>query len=209
MTDTLLVVCTANVCRSPLAVAVLDNALFGQSLGQRIAMRSRGVDAEAGRPVCSQALQVARAHGVWTRTADHHLATGVERGSLAAADLILTADRRVRSRVVKLDPRVAERTFTIREAAALARLTSPGDHEHPPDLGGFAAALNDNRGLTDLPALERPLMLPWPRLRLHAHDVPDAHAEPQASHRVVYRTLVPAVKELAEHLAAFASVGRR
>ena len=209
MTNSLLTICSANLCRSPLALAVIDTTLVGRSFHHAITLRSRGVDVESGREACEVALQVARSHGVRTRLIDQHRATALDAGALAEADLVLTADRRVRSRVVKLDPRAAERTFTFREAAALARLVSRDDPERPHDLAGFAAALNDNRGLTDLPALERPLVRPWHRLRVHAHDVPDAHADHQVSHRVVYRTLVPAVEELAAHLTAFASAPRR
>ena len=156
--------------------------------------------------MCQPALEHARHHGVWTRLVNHHRATALDPDDLAGADLVLAADRQVRSRVVKLDPRAAERTFTFREAAALARLVVAEDDHRAHDLAGFAAALNDNRGLTDLPALERPSVLH--RLRLHAHDVPDAHLDPHVSHRVVYRTLLPAINELAGHLTAFAFTGR-
>ena len=209
MTDTLLTICSANICRSPLAVAVLEHALTAQGLNHRITLRSRGMDVDEGQRFCELALQVARSNGVWTKLADSHRATALEPRDLYAAELILAADRSVRSRVIKLDPRAGERTFTFREAAALARLVAVDDQDRPHDLSGFAAALNDNRGLIDLPALERPSSLPWHRLRLHAYDVPDAHLDPHISHRVVYRTLVPAVQELAGHLTAFASAGQR
>ncbi len=206
MSDRLLIVCSANVCRSPLAVAVLDYAIVGRDVDHRIAMSSRGIDVEPGLGVCPLVLQYARHSHVWTRRINDHRAASLEAGELAVSDLVLTADRRVRSHVVKLDPRSAERTFTIREAAMLARLVAGDRRERPRDLAGFAAALNDNRGLTDLPALERPSVLPWHRLRLHAHDVPDAHVDPHVSHRMVYRTLAPAMEELAAHLTALASV---
>jgi protein-tyrosine-phosphatase len=209
MTNTLLTICSANICRSPLAVAVLDYAFMVHGLQHRITLRSRGMDVVQGQRFCELALQVARSNGIWTKLAEGHRATALEPGALYDADLILAADRRVRSRVIKLDPRAGERTFTFREAAALARLVAVDDHDRPHDLSGFAAALNDNRGLTDLPALERPSSLPWHRLKLHAYDVPDAHLDPHISHRVVYRTLVPAVQELASHLTAFASAGQR
>jgi protein-tyrosine phosphatase len=209
MTNGLLAVCSANTCRSPLALAALDSALVEYGYRTQITLRSRGEHAEPGRPVCEHVLRAAHRHGLGTRLIDAHRAIPLDTAELAAADLILTADRTVRAGVVKLDPRVAGRTFTFREAAALGRLVATDDEERPHDLAGFAAALNDNRGLTDLPALERPLTLSWHRLRVHAHDVPDAHLDPQVSHRVVYRTLVPAVDELIGHLTSFASARQR
>jgi protein-tyrosine phosphatase len=206
VTSILLAVCSANICRSPLALAVLDNAFVGHAFHHRITMRCRGVDAEPGRTVCNLGLHMAHTHGLRTRLIDDHRAVALDAGALGAADLILTADRRVRSSVVKLDPRVAERTFTFREAADLARLaTADRTGDLPHDLAGFAAALHDNRGLTDLPGMERPLVLPWRRLKVHAHDVPDAHLERQVTHRAVFRALVPAMEELARHLTAYTS----
>lgn len=209
MTNVILAVCSGNVCRSPFAVAVLDGALAGHGLGGRITLRSRGEQADPGRPVCAQALRTAQRRGLPSRLIDEHRASALDAAELSAADLVLAADRSVRAAVLKLDPRAAERTFTFREATALARLVEVDDDDRPRDLAGFARALNDNRGLTELPALERTLTLPWYRLRVHAHDVPDAHADRHVSHRVVYRTLVPAVEELVARLAAFASVRQR
>lgn len=209
MRNTLLVVCTANTCRSPLAVAAFDHALVRHDFRTRITLRSRGEDAEPGRPVCEQVLHTARRHGLDTRLVEGHVATPLDLDELTAASLVLAADRGVRAKVLKLDPRLAGRTFTVREATALSRLVAADDLSDPRadrGLDGFAAALNDNRGLTGLPATERSLALPWRRLAVHAHDVPDAHLEARVSHRLVYRTLVPAVEELVVRLAAFATV---
>jgi protein-tyrosine phosphatase len=211
VTNTLLAVCAANICRSPLALAALERALVRHNFRRQITLRSRGEQADPGRPVCEPALRVAQRNGLDTRLIDTHRAVPLDRAELAGTDLILTADRSVRAAVLKLDPRLAQRTFTFREAAALSRLVSSNsdDADRPRDLAGFAAALNDNRGLIDLPALERALVLPWHRLRVHTHDVPDAHVDGQVSHRVVYRMLVPAVEELVGHLTAYASVRQR
>jgi len=209
VTSNLLAVCSANICRSPLALVALDNAFVGWNLHHRITMRSRGVDAEPGLQVCDLALQTAHREGLRTRLVDDHRATLLDPATLDAADLILTADRRVRSRVVKLLPRAAERTFTFREAAVLASsVTFDLRGGRPHDLAGFAAELHDNRGLTDLPRMERPLGLPWHRLRVHAYDVPDAHVERQISHRALFRALAPAMQELARALTVYTTAPR-
>jgi hypothetical protein len=57
--------------------------------------------------------------------------------------------------------------------------------------------------------MERSLVLPWRRLNVHAHDVPDAHVDRQVSHRAVYRALVPSMQELARHLTVYASAPQR
>lgn len=202
MNNTLLAVCSANICRTPLAVAALDTALHRFGYHNGITMLSRGDNAEPGMSVCEHALHLARHHRLRTRLIDDHRANALNVRELGTAGLILTADRTVRSNVLKLDPRVADRTFTFREAAALARLAKADPQAgRPRDLAGFAAALHDNRGLTDLPSTK--LLLPWRRLRVHSHDVPDAHVDRHVSHRVVYRALVPAIDELARQLTAY------
>jgi len=205
MSSSVLVVCSSNICRSPLALAALDRALTRHGFRAQVTLRSRGEDAEPGFPACEQAMRTASRHGLSTWLLEQHRSAPLDPRELAMTDLILTADRTVRASVVRLDPRVAGRTFTVREATLLARRLPVGA-QRPRDLAGFAAALNDNRGLTELPTVERPWVLPWPRLQVHAHDVPDCHIDPRASHRVVYRTLVPAIDELVDHLTTYIAV---
>ena len=124
----ILVVCLGNVCRSPLAEHLLRMRV-GELLpdgGSRVRVASAGVRAMVRQPM------------------DAHAATELERlgsdgsafrarqltAELAAdADLVLTATRGLRSRVLEEAPRALKRTFTIRELAAIVR--SPGFAEQP------------------------------------------------------------------------------
>ena len=97
---TVLIVCTANQYRSPLAEALLREALV--KLGRTdIAVRSAGTDAVTGAQIADSVLiQLARDGIHPTHTSARPLTSQlVER-----ADLILTAERSHRSKVVRLSP---------------------------------------------------------------------------------------------------------
>jgi len=60
-----LFVCTANVCRSPLAEAMLRHRLRGMGLGRRIAVASAGTrPGQLGRPPDPRVVRLAQVYGV-------------------------------------------------------------------------------------------------------------------------------------------------
>lgn len=108
-----LVVCTANVCRSPAAEVLLRTALGPES---RIAVGSAGLRARVGEPM---APEMARLLGVPAGTV-----RGRQFAPEAARDagLVLTMTRAQRAAVVSAVPAALRRTFTLREFAALVEL---------------------------------------------------------------------------------------
>lgn len=115
MTDslTILVVCAANVCRSPLAATMLQRWASQKGLDGLVTVSSAGVLAEVAAPMCPQAGHWARvdpgAHGSRPLTA----------ALVADADLILAAEREHRAAVARLDVRSGSRLFTLRQAGDL------------------------------------------------------------------------------------------
>jgi protein-tyrosine phosphatase len=113
-----LVVCSANICRSPMA----EHLLRARS-GLDVA--SAGTAALVGRPIDSASAHALRELGI---DAGDHVARQLGPALVDAADLVLTATLRHRAEVIADSPTATSKTFTIREFARLAastRLTRP------------------------------------------------------------------------------------
>lgn len=119
----ILVVCLGNVCRSPLAERLL-RLRFRELLrdaSDAVDVRSSGVRALVGDPMHAQsAAELLRLGGDPAGHAARQLTPALAVG----ADLVLTATRDQRSRVLEEAPRALKRAFTIRELAAI--VTSEG-----------------------------------------------------------------------------------
>lgn len=188
----ILVVCTANICRSPAAATLLRRALADMP----VTVTSAGTAAIDGQPACdlSSALVgefVAREYGGATGGASdaagssNHRSRRVTAEMLAQADLIVALDRSHRAELARLDAASRTRTFTLRQAARLSEVVAgytahgqvpPGAPPVPEDqearLRWWVAELDAARG-TAAPVPEpesRSVPLTW-----HPDDVPDPH----------------------------------
>ncbi len=107
----ILVICTGNICRSPLAERLLQQRLHGRAV-----VASAGVRGLPSQPMDpSAAAQLQRLGGDPTGFLSHRLVDG----DVATADLVITMTRAHRSAVLALEPRALRRTFTLRELAHL------------------------------------------------------------------------------------------
>ena len=105
------VVCTGNVCRSPLAERLLALRAPGIEVG------SAGTHARNGMAMHPESARVLRALGGDPSGLASRLLTPAV---LPGDDLVLGLTRAHRDAVVELAPRLWKRTFTLLEAAALA-----------------------------------------------------------------------------------------
>ena len=123
-TFSVLFVCTGNICRSALAER-LGDAYLADALGddaRLIRVRSAGTRAVVGSAVHpDSALVLAGFGGDPAGFAARQLAEEMA----VEADLTLALTRNHRREVLKLAPRALNRTFTLREAADLAKLVDP------------------------------------------------------------------------------------
>jgi protein-tyrosine-phosphatase len=122
---TVLLVCTGNVCRSPLAEqlgrSVLEGVLGGRAATVRLhSAGTRAVEGSGMHPDSARALQ---RYGV---DAGDFRARQLHETMTAEADLILTMTERHRQEVLERAPRALGRTFTLREAADLLRRVDGG-----------------------------------------------------------------------------------
>jgi protein-tyrosine-phosphatase len=97
-TKRILLVCTGNICRSPLAAALLERALAERGI-EGIAVSSAGTGAWDGAPASEGAYLVGLERGL---DLSSHRARLLTRELVDAADLVLTMARHHRARVDEL-----------------------------------------------------------------------------------------------------------
>jgi protein-tyrosine phosphatase len=196
-----LVVCTANVCRSPLAARLLSVVLD-------VPVTSAGVRAVPGHPACpaSAAFTLTPARSLVSLPAsppfpgDHalrgdHARPGdqrsvlLEAGHVRSASLVLGAAREHRSAAIALVPNAQRKAFTLLQAARLAAFLQAEGVSAPARLTGeerlawWVDELDAVRGDA-------------PRVDAREDDLPDPH-EDGARHEVVLPRLADAVELLA------------
>jgi protein-tyrosine-phosphatase len=118
METTVLVLCSSDRCLAPASAAILRSAL--QAHGEwQVQVVSAGVRAAVGEGWCPQiSEQLTKDHDLIMRP---HRAQQVTAELVRAADLVLVTERKFRGSARLLDAGSADHTFTIVEAAGLAR----------------------------------------------------------------------------------------
>ena len=104
-----LVTCTANRCRSPIAEVLLRKALADR--GSAIEVRSAGL-LESGVAAVDEAIECVAEVGL---DLSSHTSTQLDPGVIGAADLILTMERSHVREIAVMDPRAFAKTFTVCE----------------------------------------------------------------------------------------------
>ena len=175
---TILVVCVGNVCRSPTAERLLARD-FSRLLGPADLPRvgSAGVRALVGEPMNDlSARELVRLGGDPSGFVSRQLTKAL----VEESDLVLTATRDLRSRLLEDAPRALKRTFTIPE---LSSVVSADDFWDVPNMGPDQ--------LVSRAATMRGTAAPGD------YDVPDPIGRPPAVHREVARQLEAACSAIA------------
>ncbi len=110
----ILLVCTGNICRSPLAEQLLRARL--EEAGIAAHVDSAGTRAMVASPMTPEAAALSLAHGAHSTD---HSARQLTEQLVNEADLVLTATRDHRREVVTLLPRATRYTFTLNQFARL------------------------------------------------------------------------------------------
>ncbi|WP_022922394.1 protein-tyrosine-phosphatase [Ornithinimicrobium pekingense] len=122
----ILMVCTGNVCRSPLLERLVQRALDERYGSGAVPVRSAGTLALVGNPMDERAAGVLQGLG---GDPDGFVARRLTEPMIASASLVLTATRDHRAQVSRMHPRAMKRTFTFPELAHI--LSRVPDEELP------------------------------------------------------------------------------
>jgi protein-tyrosine phosphatase len=115
-----LFVCTGNICRSPIAEALLQSR--SRDLGLPVSAGSAGSWAQFGNPATSNAIVAARGMGL---EIEEHRARPLRDHLITGSDLILCLAREHCDEVLDLVPEAAPKTFALKELAALLEALPP------------------------------------------------------------------------------------
>jgi protein-tyrosine phosphatase len=143
-----LVVCTGNLCRSPVAERLFRARTRADAL---VVFGSAGTRAVTNSPIDLPSAAALRELG---GDSEAHAARQLTADLVAGTDLILTAESAHRSSVVQLEPLAFRRTFTLREFGRLGAGVEPiGGPLTPPTLSRRVAQVAAQRGLARPPRL--------------------------------------------------------
>ncbi len=114
-----LLLCTANQCRSPMAEALLRHRLDEQGVDATVS--SAGLY-PSGSPATAEAMQVMADRGL---DLEEHRSRQVEAGLLAKADLVIAMTREHVREVAVIEAGSLHRTFTLKELVRSGLDTGP------------------------------------------------------------------------------------
>jgi protein-tyrosine phosphatase len=174
----ILLVCHANLCRSPLAERLARRA-FNEAFGPAAAgvlVSSAGTHAYAGSPMHSGSAAVLAEGGI---DAAGFSSRKVNSSILLGADLVLAVGRDQRAGCVTLAPGLVRRAFTLRQFARLAAALPAAaalTGTVPARLGALVEEVNANRHLVptvpaDMDDLPDPVNQPIEAFRECAQEI--------------------------------------
>jgi protein-tyrosine-phosphatase len=108
----IMLVCTGNLCRSPMAMGLLRNRLDQHGLGERHRVFSRGVWAVEGRPASENAVVVMAERGI---DISDHIAQTISAADMAEADLILVMSREHEQMILNTWPQYDWKVYRLSE----------------------------------------------------------------------------------------------
>lgn len=125
MFEHILVVCTGNICRSPMAQGLLSRAL---QTGYAVQVASAGLNALVGQPADAAAQALMEEAGI---DISAHRARQLEPEAIRAADLILVMDRQAKQRIEAMEPSARGKVYRLGEWQGV---DIPDPYRQPPEV---------------------------------------------------------------------------
>jgi len=122
----ILVVCTGNICRSPMAEGFLRDALDRRLGDRRPAVSSAGTAGWEGAPAMPESVDAARGFGV---DISEHRGRRITIDMARDADLLLCMASEHRDMICSAAPDLIERAFTLKELVRLLEARPVGAHD--------------------------------------------------------------------------------
>jgi len=126
----ILVVCTGNVCRSPLADGFLRSILRRRFADEAPVVASAGTAGWDGSPAMDESVQAAAEREV---DISDHIARRLVREHVTSADLIVCMAGEHSEVIVRSVPEAAEKTFTLKELVRLLQALPAQAERSGPD----------------------------------------------------------------------------
>ena len=143
-------ICTGNICRSPMAEGFLRSVLQRRFGAEAPTVASAGTQGWEGSPAQPESIVAAREREV---DIEDHVARLLTPSMVERADLVLAMAGEHRDAVVRPSPDAGGRTFTLKELVRLAQALPPAGSAAPIDdrvaaadalrRGGFAGKPRD------------------------------------------------------------------
>src|SRR5438093_8807075 len=126
---TILLVCTGNICRSPMAEAFVRHELEQRGI-DGITVESSGVSGWEDSPPTPDTVEALTEYGL---DVSEHRARRLDRPMVGSADLVVGLSGEHRDAVTGLVPEAADRIFALKELVALLELATREPAEGTPD----------------------------------------------------------------------------
>lgn len=110
MFQKILIICTGNICRSPLAEAMLRQQLLVVNPSNPVEVRSAGIGALVGAPADSTVQRIALEDGI---SLSGHVAQQATAALTRWADLVLAMEEHHLRYILQLDPTARGKTFLL------------------------------------------------------------------------------------------------
>ncbi|HEU5003752.1 MAG TPA: hypothetical protein VFW71_13390 [Actinomycetota bacterium] len=178
---TVLFVCTANQCRSPMAVLFARQALAQRE--PQVQVMGAGTSAAGARPVTPATAKVMARRGL---DASAHRSSGILEALSPEPDLVIGLAREHARTVVEERPEMFPKTFTLKDL--VRRATDAGPRGHNEDLASYLSRLGAGRGFSSLAG--------WAA----TDEVADPVGQPLAAHERCAAELETLVGALVDHL---------